>query len=379
LDLSSSIVDQFKRKIFEIGIWTAYEIKVCLLRLKAEDTWKIGVLHAKLLDSENKSYQVLYDHECLKLIREVRDISTLDTLLNHVAKEELLSFDKQKASFEFVSSSFNLGFKNRQYMRTTYLIDNPSYLLERGHTQETVFRDIEDTLRLKLTRHRYPKESLNEACKSILNINLGGAYSPHICVYAPIFLKLQATEIKNRKISVYLYSHKRIEKDEVKVNLHGKDDVGEGTFDKQLTGFKSKKRAHDIIYSSSTLQGNGRTQDLKLVLYYDKIEYPLEEFFRPLRLEPSPILDAAEIQRKKQVLKGKYNAAKNEANNYVKGKLLENVISDVLQLVPGLKIVGRNVNSGIEEIDLQVQNDSSLRIWKEFDRIIFVECKNWSD
>ena len=36
-------------------------------------------------------------------------------------------------------------------------------------------------------------------------------------------------------------------------------------------------------------------------------------------------------------------------------------------------------NSGIEEIDLQVQNDSSLRIWKEFDRIIFVECKNWSD
>ncbi|MDQ6862877.1 MAG: restriction endonuclease [Thermoproteota archaeon] len=165
----------------------------------------------------------------------------------------------------------------------------------------------------------------------------------------------------------------------MKVNLHGKDDVGEGTFDKQLTGFKSKKRAHDIIYSSSTLQGNGRTQDLKLVLYYDKIEYPLEEFFRPLRLEPSPILDAAEIQRKKQVLKGKYNAAKNEANNYVKGKLLENVISDVLQLVPGLKIVGRNVNSGIEEIDLQVQNDSSLRIWKEFDRIIFVECKNWSD
>lgn len=92
-----------------------------------------------------------------------------------------------------------------------------------------------------------------------------------------------------------------------------------------------------------------------------------------------PILDAVEIQRRKQVLKEKYNTAKNEVDNYIKGKLFENVISDLLELVPGLKIVGRNVNSGIEEIDLMFQNDSSLRIWKEFDRMIFVECKNWSE
>jgi hypothetical protein len=86
-----------------------------------------------------------------------------------------------------------------------------------------------------------------------------------------------------------------------------------------------------------------------------------------------PILDAVEIQRRKQVLKEKYNTAKNEVDNYIKGKLFENVISDLLELVPGLKIVGRNVNSGIEEIDLMFQNDSSLRIWKEFDRMIFVQ------
>ncbi|MFZ0510134.1 MAG: hypothetical protein WAM14_00895 [Candidatus Nitrosopolaris sp.] len=77
-------MDQFKRKIFEIGIWTAYEIKVALLRLKPEDNWNIGVLHAKLLDSEERSYQVLYDHECLKLIRKVLDISWLDALLSRV-------------------------------------------------------------------------------------------------------------------------------------------------------------------------------------------------------------------------------------------------------------------------------------------------------
>lgn len=379
MDLSSSAINEFKYKIFEIGIWTAYEIKVALLRLKIDDSWKIGVLHTKLLESENKLHQVLYDHECLRLIREVRDISTLDSFLTDLAKQKLLSFNKQKASFEFISSSFKLEFKNRQYMRSTYLIDNPCYLLEKGPTREQVFRNIEDKLRLKLPRHRCPKEGLKEACKSILNINLGGAYSPHIHVYAPIFLKLKTTEIKNGRIYVFLYSHKRIEKHEVKVNLHSKDEFGGETYDEQLRDFKSKKRDRDVIFSSCTLQRNDRTQDVKIVLYYDKIEFPLEEYFRPLRVEPIPILGAAQIQRKKQAIKETYNAAKNEANKNKKGKMFENVISDLLELVPGLKKVGKNINSGIEEIDLQVQNDSCLGIWKEFDRLIFVECKNWSD
>jgi hypothetical protein len=256
-----------KRKIFEIGTWTAYEIKVALLRMKPEDNWNIGVLHAKLLDSEERSYQVLYDHECLKLIRKVLDISSLDSLLSRVARGESLNFDKEEASFEFISSNLKLGFKDRQYMFTTYLSDNPCYLLDGGPTNESKFRTIENVLRVKLPRHAQPKESLNEACKSMLNISLGGAYHPHIRVYTPIFLKLQSIEFKNRRVFVYLYCHKRIEKNNVKLNLHGKDDLGEGTFDKQITGFKSKKRTHDIIYSSSRLEANSTTQDLKLVLY----------------------------------------------------------------------------------------------------------------
>jgi hypothetical protein len=73
----NSIVNQFITKINEIGIWTSYEVKVSLLRDVPSADWKIGSLHIKLLDFENISSQIQYNHECLKLIREVRHISTL--------------------------------------------------------------------------------------------------------------------------------------------------------------------------------------------------------------------------------------------------------------------------------------------------------------
>jgi hypothetical protein len=74
-----------------------------------------------------------------------------------------------------------------------------------------------------------------------------------------------------------------------------------------------------------------------------------------------------------------YGKAKKESNHTIKGKLLEQITSDLLSLVRGLEIRERNVNSGIEEIDIEVQNENAIGIWTEFERMIFVECKNWSD
>ena len=72
----NGIVNEFITKINEIGIWSNYEVKVSLLKDVPSADWKIGSFHIKLLDCENISYQILYNHECLKLIREVRHIST---------------------------------------------------------------------------------------------------------------------------------------------------------------------------------------------------------------------------------------------------------------------------------------------------------------
>jgi Restriction endonuclease len=220
-----------------------------------------------------------------------------------------------------------------------------------------------------------------EACKSILKINLGGGFSPILQVYAPIFLKLHKIDIRKGKVFIYLYCHKLIKKGEVKVNLYGYDNRGEGTFDEQVSGFKSTRKRDDIAVSSSNrvIESDNATHDLKLVLYHDKIEDPLELYARPFRIEPLPPLDAREIQRRKEEIKRMYDKAKKESNHTIKGKLLEQIISDLLSLVPSLKIIGKDVNSGIEEIDLEIQNENSIGIWTEFERMIFVECKNWSD
>jgi Restriction endonuclease len=61
-----------------------------------------------------------------------------------------------------------------------------------------------------------------------------------------------------------------------------------------------------------------------------------------------------------------------------KGDLFENVISELLSTVDGLRVVERNIDSGIEEIDLKVLNNNESGIWNQFERIIFIECKNWS-
>jgi hypothetical protein len=216
LQHSDNIVNQFITKVNEIGIWVNYEVKVGLLRGVPSDDWKVGVLHIKLLDYEELSYKILHDHNCLKLIREVRDMSTLSTLLGQIAASELLTFGNEQASLESITTNFKINFKDRQYMTSTYLMDNACYLLEKGSTptQESKFREIEQALQTKLQRHTRPKEGLNEACKSILKINLGGAYSPHVLVYAPIFLKVHKIDVKKRRIIVYLYCHRFIKKTE---------------------------------------------------------------------------------------------------------------------------------------------------------------------
>lgn len=120
------------------------------------------------------------------------------------------------------------------------------------------------------------------------------------------------------------------------------------------------------------------TTHLKVTLYHKKVEFPIEDFTRLFKLALPPSLNEKQILTRKALIKQKYLCAKCETDYNIKGRLLEEVVSDLFALVPGLKIVGTDINSGIEEIDLQVSNDNSIGIWTEFDRMFFIECKNWS-
>lgn len=67
------------------------------------------------------------------------------------------------------------------------------------------------------------------------------------------------------------------------------------------------------------------------------------------------------------------------ASNYDKGKELEKLIDTVFSSVDGLKVVDRRLNTGDEEIDIQVKNNLAKPFWTAFaSPFILVECKNWS-
>ncbi len=80
----------------------------------------------------------------------------------------------------------------------------------------------------------------------------------------------------------------------------------------------------------------------------------------------------------KNAIRDAYAAALKATDSNEKGRLLEGVVRDLISLVPGLKVVGSNIDDGMEEIDLQVRNLRREHVWAEFDGTIFVECKNWT-
>jgi hypothetical protein len=83
------------------------------------------------------------------------------------------------------------------------------------------------------------------------------------------------------------------------------------------------------------------------------------------------------ISRKKEI-EQTYEQARSSNDSNQKGKLFEKVMKGIFELVPDLKVVGSNVDDGIEEIDIQLRNYNHEHIWAELEGMIFVECKNWS-
>lgn len=85
------------------------------------------------------------------------------------------------------------------------------------------------------------------------------------------------------------------------------------------------------------------------------------------------------LKKKKEDIAEKYERAITTTDPNTKGTLLEEVIVEILKLVPDLEIIDTRVNNGREEIDIQVRNFNRKKIWADFESVIFVECKNWSN
>jgi hypothetical protein len=60
-----------------------------------------------------------------------------------------------------------------------------------------------------------------------------------------------------------------------------------------------------------------------------------------------------------------------------KGRALEELVSRLLNTIPGFSATGR-VLTETEEIDIRVQNGSEAPLWQRESALLLAECKNWS-
>lgn len=160
------------------------------------------------------------------------------------------------------------------------------------------------------------------------------------------------------------------------VSAFGKNLNDELTFSERFPDFKRLSNRKKIASSSKKIAAKD-TAFIKLELSYQNEDYPLEEYHRPFAFTHNQ--NKAQIREKIKQIKLDYSRAKYLSDRNKKGDLFEDVISDLMTTVDGLQVFERNSDSGIEEVDLKILNNNESGIWNQFERIIFVECKNWSN
>lgn len=105
----------------------------------------------------------------------------------------------------------------------------------------------------------------------------------------------------------------------------------------------------------------------------------------PPRKEPS-ITEAHEVLPRKEkpmtaetyeTLKKMWDNVKKTKNLKEKGKLLEDFIEKLLEVSKRFTIVGRDIRSDFEEIDIMCTHKLQ-GIFKKVDPVLLIECKNWS-
>ena len=120
-------------------------------------------------------------------------------------------------------------------------------------------------------------------------------------------------------------------------------------------------------------------------LHYDK---DTDTFSRVYRTGELQSLNKANIELRERTLSGKQvtrERARSLANRVFrekdiqrKGKLLEDLIENLLSQIRGIKIINRDARLKAEEIDIIVQNNVDNTFWKTLGSPLVVECKNWS-
>jgi Holliday junction resolvase-like predicted endonuclease len=72
-------------------------------------------------------------------------------------------------------------------------------------------------------------------------------------------------------------------------------------------------------------------------------------------------------------------SARSTTSSLEHGRALEQLVAYLLGCVPGLKVIGTDVRTHAEELDVVAYNEQQDRAFRAWETVVFVECKNWSE
>lgn len=105
----------------------------------------------------------------------------------------------------------------------------------------------------------------------------------------------------------------------------------------------------------------------KGVDFDDIVKYKTDDFIRTTHL----------IADRELLIRTKYNEAKRLKDIHKKGKALEELLASLLESIDNFIVIGRDLNTATEEIDIVLRNVGRNPLWRNEGEIILVECKNW--
>jgi hypothetical protein len=313
------------------------------------------------------------------LIHEIYGIDQFSQFLHDLARGIEIKLAGIEASLELMLKHFTYDLQLRSYCQQEYGLDEPCLLLITGGRYSTELKDALRKFDLEL-QSTTDYVSSRSAIKQILGVDFGTyAYNPFIRILAPIDLKISESDIKDNRLTFLLTASDLIQLKDIRVALQGYDDKGQTTdFSKNIREFK--RQGKQQVFQPISIELPAYSLYVKLVLYYKNlitlknIEYKSEEILSQV----TEVVSQDSVLERKRTIQVLYDNALKAKKAFDKGRLLEEVISKLIELVPGLKVVKSRVYDGIHELDLLVRNFNRDGVWADFEGMILVECKNWS-
>jgi hypothetical protein len=227
MSTSDANIKQFFERVNLFKMWSSFTIRATLFRLEESKDWEILHLFLFLDESDNSpQYQILFEDPLLRIVQEIRPITTLEDLLDNVAKGNTLKIADTPVKANSFSTGMIYDFFSREFSKDIYAIDYPCFALHAGGGRPNGIDRLERYLLDTLPFHEPSYENLEDVLNQF-QVKVT-SYSVYFCALAPLYLKIKSVEF-GEVIDVELDCRKQTRLEKVVLSAIGRDRTGKST------------------------------------------------------------------------------------------------------------------------------------------------------